>query len=513
MAFPCACFRLVDAVGKVVLDCAMFLLNVKRYIPLAVWLVAVSVILFIPFKIISYGFLPMDDALRHAAKTIAGKSWSEIIVIKENFPMDPSPGWQKILEVVHGAMGGGAEALVVFSVVALMLVLLLSGLPWLKRPEAWLAALFILTIFDPACTTRFARGRPYVLTDAILIAILFLWSRSDKDWPRKTVLTATTLLVAATAWIHGSWYLMCVPGAAILLACGWRWAFAYGGCWLVGGILGAACTGHPFEFLGQDIRHLFGALGNHAATRQLVPELHPSDGNTGVVLVAGLLILWRAVSPGWNPRQLLNPLFMLAVIGWLLGLKINRFWWDWGMPAFLGWVAWELQAQFDRNLPVDSVKRLLITLGLALGLFLGFTSDRDNRWTANLTTEYVTPETPDINGWLPGPGGIVYNSSMDVFFQTFFKNPTADWRYVHGFEPGLMRPEDLEVLRHIQWTYGDARAYEPWVKKMRPEDRLFISGSSGAMPNIPQLEWKYAVSGLWIGRLPQSPANADEHAR
>jgi hypothetical protein len=258
---------------------------------------------------------------------------------------------------------------------------------------------------------------------------------------------------------------------------------------------------------------MLGALGNHASARQLVPELHPSDGNTGAVLVAGLLILWRAVSPGWNPRSLLNPFFMLAVIGWLLSLKINRFWWDWGMPAFLGWMAVELQAQFDRNLAVDSAKRLLVTLGLAAGLFLGFTSDRDSRWTGNLTTEYLTPETPGIAGWLPGSGGIVYNPSMDTFFATFFKNPTADWRYIHGFEPGLMRPEDLEVLRHIQWTHGDARAYGPWVKKLRPEDRLFVSASSGAMPNIPELEWKYAVSGLWIGRLPPPSTNADGNAK
>ena len=40
----------------------------KRYIPLAVWVVAVLTIALVPFKIIGLGFLPMDDALRHAAK-------------------------------------------------------------------------------------------------------------------------------------------------------------------------------------------------------------------------------------------------------------------------------------------------------------------------------------------------------------------------------------------------------------------------------------------------------------
>ena len=72
-----------------------------------------------------------------------------------------------------------------------------------------------------------------------------------------------------------------------------------------------------------------------------------------------------------------------------------------------------------------------------------------------------------------------------------------------------MRPEDLEVLRKIQWNYGDARAYEPWVKKMRPEDRMMIQMSSGRTgpPGIPELEWRYAVSGLWVGRLPVPTTN------
>ena len=159
--------------------------NVKRYIPLSVWIVAVFTIVIVPLKIIGYGFLPMDDALRHAAKTISGKSWQQILVMRDDFPIDPSPGWQKILEWVNDLQTGNAESLVVFSVVALMLLVTLCALPWFRRPEAWLAALFAAAIFIPACTTRFARGRPYILTDAVLITILFLWSRQPEDRPRR----------------------------------------------------------------------------------------------------------------------------------------------------------------------------------------------------------------------------------------------------------------------------------------------------------------------------------------
>ena len=467
---------------------------IKRYIPLAVWIIVVFTIVVIPLKIIGYGFLPMDDALRHAARTVSGKSWQQILVMRNDFQIDPSPGWQAILGWIHNWQNCDAESLVVFSVVALMLLVTLSALPWLRRPEAWLAALCAAAIFVPACTTRFARGRPYILTEVVLITLLFLWSRLENDRPRRLALVLTPLLVAASAWIHGSWYLLCLPAAAILFA----------GCWLAGSFLGCALTGHPIDFLFQSVRHMFGVFGNVVVIHQLEPEMYPSDGETAAVLAVVVLILCRKIFPARNPRALVNPVFVMMVLDWLLGLKMRRFWWDFGTPAFMVWVAMELQEHFENHLSLDSARRLLVTLGIAAGVFLGFTSDRDSRLTAILTTEFVTPETPGIAGWLPETGGVIYNSDMDVFFQTFYKNPTADWRYILGFESGLMRPGDLETLRRIQWNHGAAfEAYEPWVKKMRPADRMLLRGSGGSPPGVPELEWHYAVTGLWIGRLPK----------
>jgi hypothetical protein len=301
-----------------------------------------------------------------------------------------------------------------------------------------------------------------------------------------------------------------LPAAAILFAGFWRSAFLYGVCWLAGSFLGCAITGHPVEFMFQAVRHMFGVFGNFVVIHQLEPEMYPSDGEPAAVLAVFVLILCRKTFPARNPRALLDPVFVMMVLGWLLGLKMRRFWWDFGTPAFMVWVALELQEHFENHLSLDSARRLLVTLVIAAGAFLGFTSDRDSRWTANLTTEYVTPETPGIAGWLPESGGIIYNSDMDVFFQTFFKNPTAGWKYILGFESGLMLPEDLKTLREIQWNHGAAfAAYEPWVKKMRPTDRMLLRASGGNPPGISELEWHYAATGLWIGRLPQTQPAAN----
>ncbi|HSY43596.1 MAG TPA: hypothetical protein VK811_06760, partial [Candidatus Acidoferrum sp.] len=127
---------------------------------------------------------------------------------------------------------------------------------------------------------------------------------------------------------------------------------------------------------------------------------------------------------------------------------------------------------------------------------------RDGRWTENLTTGYLNANDPQLAGWLPEPGGIIYNSDMDVFFETFYANPTADWKYILGFESGWMLPDDLQTLRNYQWNFDDARALEPWVAKMRPQDRMIIHAPGGGPPNIPELQWYYGATEMWIGRLP-----------
>ena len=131
------------------------------------------------------------------------------------------------------------------------------------------------------------------------------------------------------------------------------------------------------------------------------------------------------------------------------------------------------------------------------------TADSGSRWTYNLTTEYLKEGAPEYAEWLPEPGGIIYSNDMTLFYQTFFKNPKAPWRYILGFESSIMPPEDLAVLRKIQWNFEADKAFEPWVKKMRPQDRLIIRRNFYAKPNISSLEWYYAATGTWIGRLPR----------
>jgi len=215
--------------------------------------------------------------------------------------------------------------------------------------------------------------------------------------------------------------------------------------------------------------------------------------------------LWRYAAGRWTWQCVNNPIFMLALLGWILGLRFGRFFYDWGSPALLVWIALELNEHLQRHLASGSIQRLGITGGLCASLFFALTTDANSRWTRALDLEFLSDKDPEMAPWLPEKGGIVYSWDMSVFYQTIYKNPHAPWRYILGFNDIFMPLEDLRILRNIQRNFGAYKAYEPWVRKMRPEDRLVIRSAEGAAPSIPGLEWHYTARELWVGRKPRTP--------
>ncbi len=477
----------------------------RRYVPLAAWVIVVLVILAIPLKIISYGYLPPDDALRHAAKAVSGKPWPEILVLGPAFQIDHNYGWHFLLRQIHLWTNCSTEGLVVLAVVALFTLVGWSALPWLKRPEAWLIAL-TATALTSGVLGRLLLGRPFLVTIAGLLIILFVWQIRGSTPPRWWTAVWMALLIAICSFVHGVWYLWALPVAAFFLAGQFRWGLALIVGWLAGVFLGASFTGHPFESLYQAVVMAYRAFGMHLTQRTMVTEFRSSSGDVfGLIILGGLLILRQLA--GLKARALTtNPAFWLATLTWVLGFKAVRFTADWGWPALMVLITCDLQLLLEARFAADSFKRLALVGGLAVTTFLATTNDFNSRWTYNLTQQYLTPDDKSLTGWLPDKGGILYSSDMAIFYQTFFKNPNGDWRYILGYEPALMPDEDFRVYHKILWNFGDSKTYAPWVEKMRPEDRLVISGGRSSPPNIPQLEWNYGVSDIWIGRLPRTNA-------
>jgi len=476
--------------------------GLRHYVPPAVWVIVILVVLLIPLKIISGGYLPEDDALRHAAKAVSGKPWGDILVLGPAF-RDQNFVWHFLLRQIFLWSRCDTDQLVVFSVAGLFILFGWSALVWLRRPEAWLITLTVVALAS-GMMLRLMLGRPFVLTLTGVLAILCAWQFRSTSPPRWRTLAWMTAVIAVCTLVHGVWYLWALPVAAFFLAGEFRWGIRLAGGWLAGSFLGACVTGHPIDSLWYAVEIARRTLGLHDVQNTMTAELQSFGGAIYALLaVGGLLALRNLCGLNRNPWKS-NPVFWLMCLGWMLGFKAIRFWDDWGWPALMVLITSDVQLLLETRFALDSLKRLALTGGLAVMTYLAITNDYGSRWTQNLTWSFITLDNPDLKGWLPEDGGIFYTADMNLFFQTFFKNPKADWKYMTGYEPALMPDEDFAVYRRVLWNFGDAKAYQPWVDKMRPPDRLVVRGAGGGTPDIPQLEWKYGVSGIWLGRLPRT---------
>jgi hypothetical protein len=476
--------------------------GIGRFVPLLVLAGVLLVVLLLPLKIIGFGFLPPDDALADAAKAITGKPWPEILVLRSDYAIDNHIGWHTLLRQAYLWTKCGDESLVLFSMAALFTLVGWSALPWLKRPEAWLITLVLMLGVQAPFMGRFMLGRPFMWSMLSLLTILFLWHARGSKPPDKLSCAAMTGLIALAVLLHGVWYFWALPVAAFLLARRHGWATALTLCWLAGTVLGALCTGRPVIYMVEAWRQAWGVIGLHSTQSTLVGELQSTTGNWfPLLLMGGLLVLRQLAKLPACPLSA-QPAFWLACLGWVLGFKAERFWDDWGMPALMVLVALDLDLLLELRLPRDSVKRLALAAGLAATLCLTTTSDAGSRWSAGAGAEYLTEDDPNLAGWLPAPGGIFYETDMEFFYHTFFRNPTAPWRYTAGFEPAFMPPEDFLTYQQILINYTNPEAYRPWIRKMRPPDRLVLSSRSDPASFLPELEWKHALGTLWLGRLP-----------
>jgi hypothetical protein len=475
----------------------------KRYVPLFVWAAVVATLILIPLKIVGYGYVPVTDAMRYAAKALAGKSWADILVLRPDAPVDHSVGWELIIQAVHRVTGAGTDSLVAFSVAGLFLAFVVAPLVWFRRAETWLASLLIVVAAGPVNLMRITGGRPYILEMVVVMTVLLMWSPLARFRIGQTAkLILTTALMAAVVWIHGCWYLYALVLAAFLFAGQFRNGTLFGGCWLIGSLIGASFTGHPVSFLRDEIALALTAFSQHTVQRQLVTEFMSQTPDTLLLLCAAGLLLWRVARGRWTSATVFNPAFMLAVLGAIAGMHVFRFWLDWGVPGLLVWMALELQDLIETG-ALDAFGRATAAALLCAGLYVATTSDVGGRWTNCLEVEYMMQDDPALAGWLPEKDGIIYSTNMDIFYETFFKNPRAPWRYVLGFEPTFMTADNLKILYTIDYNHGMPQAYEPWVAKMRPADRLVMRTGPGRPPGIDGLEWKYAVKNTWIGRLPR----------
>ena len=460
--------------------------------------VCLATLLLTCLQVLAHGYFPSDDALRHVAKVISNRDWSDILVIRPEITMDSHPGWHFILDLAGRVVAYDNSTLLNFSVLFLFLVFTGPLVLYFRRPEAWLLVLLITAVFASGHIQRMLLGRPYIFSMLLVLVFCFLWSRiRDKDKPFAE-LGAYALLVALSTWIHGTWYLLALPLVALLICGQWRVLWMMSAATAVGVLAGAVLTGSPLAFLYQMFWHALSALGEHEFQRQLVTELRPFGGVGSLLMVVGLLLVWRAVRGDWKLDCVWNPVFVLAGLCWVMGFVTGRFWLDWGWPALAFWMGMEIHRAMESHIREFDPRRLAIVGVVCLSLFLAVSNDRGNRWSGTPTI-WPDMQNEEHRPWLPEEGGIVYNDSMRLFYNVFNENPHGPWRYMLGFEPIWMPEKHLEIYRQIQLSRGRPDSYQPWVEKMTPKDRMMLVRRSH--PRIEGLEWHEVTPDVWSGRV------------
>jgi len=277
-----------------------------------------------PLRIVAQGYRPDDDALRHAAKAVSGRPWSEILVLRPDVTMDSHPGWHAALGFVHRTTGAGVDALVRVSMFVGLAAVLIPPLFLLRRPEAWALVLVALATLEPRIVSRFASGRPFLMSAGLLAVLCLLAARSRGAVPARRVLLVLVPAIALVAWMHPSFYLFLLPVAACLIAGQVRMGLALAAALAAGVLLAGVLYGHPLQFVAQSLWHSVLAMGSPATPGTLAIEFLPGDGSPILLLGAEVLWLWRARlrEPVSGGRR---AILALAGLGWLLGWLVIRF--------------------------------------------------------------------------------------------------------------------------------------------------------------------------------------------
>lgn len=486
--------------------------HLDKRLPLIVYALICMMLLITPLTIISYGYTPYDDVLRHAAKIIAEKDWGEILLLRDTIPpdMDTHPGWHTILGVMHRAFNLDGDGLVVFSIVSLWLVFTIIPLFYFTRPEAFILVLLCVGFLDFSLINRLFWGRPFVLTAFTALSLCYLWDRmvgitGNRLHEKQRSITPVLWIIVLTglaSWIHSTWYLLFIPVFSAYCTRNRRYASILLCATVCGIILGGTLTGNPADYLLYQVKHLYYFMTDLSVSGALTGETSPGKGSPLIAAFAlGLILLNRKTTGRYLP-DIHGIAFYLMITGWLLGFFILRFWTDFGFPAFVYWASLSIQRLLHAVDNENAFKRLSISIMVGILFFYTLTHNSNGRWSTSpyRQMDHLKRNYAEYELWLPEDNGIIYSVNMQVFYNFFFLSPRANWRYVLGFEHAIMPKEDLEIYNSIR-SKRNYSSFLPWVKKMTLKDRIIVQGGP-EYPDLPLLKWKWLPPHYWIGRLP-----------
>ncbi len=473
---------------------------IKQRIPAACLLVFLWFFLWSAVVIISLDYMPTDDGLRHVGQAVCQKDWNQILVMGSWPLFDIHFGWKTILFFLFDH-GMPKESLLYFSIVFMLALNFALPAFVVKRPEVWALCLIIglCVIVNPM---RYMLGRPF-LSQVAAVALIGLSAQHYRDKFDLRYLVFLYLVLTLSMTLRAVWFLFLLPIGCYLMAGEAKKCYRLAIVWALAVVTAAALSLEPYEFFVATTKEVFGSAQRPVLSWMRVGELVPRLQSILDFLPMILLILWRKASGKEIRSRMLNPMFILVCLSWVLSMKVNRFWPDFGVPAYFVWLYEEVEEIFNQDLciPLLSFKRPLIALCTGLVFCLVLSGDFDGRWSKSMYNKAPDLADEKTRQWLPEPDGIFYNISMDLFYKTFYANPNAPWRYFLGPDATVMPKENLDIYHQIMFSLGAKEKLSLIVFKMTPKDRFVLEGK--AKPDIAGLEWFEIKPQIWSGRIPR----------
>jgi hypothetical protein len=456
--------------------------------------------------LISQGYTPSDDALRHSGKVIAGKSWQQILLFDNPNLGDVHHGWHSFLTLINNNFlhSDVPEPIMLFSIAFLFIYAVFLPSLFVKRKDIYIIVMGIFSLVSFSLFMRELIARPLVVSMANLTILLLTWQQLKKDkTPNRWYILYFTLYLFGI-YLHPSWYLNAIPFLAFMLAGEIKVAVKFACIIALATLSAAVLSGDFVNFFYQQYYIITTITSSYYDTTQLVGELQPRIINFTLISSVFFLLLVKHLA-GFDFKKSINrPSFIIVILCALLIEKATRFWVDIGQVALFVWFIKELTELLEDEIDKKPFKSFVWIIFAFIFSFSTLVINFNGRWTSGRKKAFpsIATSKPELKEWFPGKGGIVYSSSMGVFYEMFYADPKANWRYILGYESAFMPKDDLNTLRDIQWEGGHHLLYKPWIEKMKPEDRLVIySNPAHFKSEFKQLEWKFIKRGFWFGRL------------
>lgn len=462
------------------------------------WILIFISFVYIPLKVVNYGWLPSDDALRHAAHGVNDYKWSDVLVIREECGLDHNHGWHVILRFLHKTFNMDQYDLLYFSMFLFFFLFNITGLLVSKRAISWVVSLSILIFISPFTTFRFIFGRPNIFCLTTAMIILFVWNENiiTKKYIRMLL---STILIAFSTWLHGAWYLFFLISCSFFIAGKTKKALYISVSVIIGAFIGSILTGQGTSFLIFNLFKFYNIFSEDITFNASVSEFASGIINIGDVIFPLFLLVALKIKKDYRFIDLTkDPTFILWLLSILLGIKVFRVWLDWGVIAQLYWCSNSISILIDssESLKIARVKYCLV-LFFCIFLFFNYTHDGNYRYSSRSLMKPIDFSAEELIDWAPTENAIIYAIDLRVFYFHYFAYPKGTWKYMLGFEPSFMPIEDLKTYRNIQKEYNE-REFRPWIDKMRVEDRIILHSP---LKSFEELQWIQASSDFFIGKL------------